>query len=155
MSTSRSETSFESTALIPVPNTAPSPNSKTQYASQLNDDLSGIDGFDEFDPHFTDEFKMKQEDAIMDDSGFDLNWLDFGSVSKDDVKVPLTSNLGDVNAIADSDALSSQQLLSIVLGENQTTVDFPDLQLTNDVFVVANKESAVDIFPVRLSQSSS
>lgn len=155
MSTYRSETSFESTALIPVPNTSPSPDSNAQYASQLNGDLTGIYDFDEFDPPFTDETKMKQEDAIMDDSGFDPNWLDFSSVSKDDVKVPLTSNLRDVNAIADSDALSSQQLLSIVLGEDQTMVEFPDPQLTNNVFVVANKESAVDIFPVRLSQSSS
>jgi hypothetical protein len=134
MSTYRSETSVESMALIPVTNTSP---------SQLNDDLTiGING--------SDEFKAKQEEATLDDSGFDLNWLD--SVSKDNVKFPDTTNHGEVSTIHESDALSSQQLLSIVFGEDQTMVEFPDLQLTNDVFLAANKESAVDIFPVKTSE---
>jgi hypothetical protein len=154
MSAYHSETSFEATSLFPAPDALPS-DSDPLFPSQLNDDLNdiGIHGFDEFNPPFNDEFKLKAEEATLDNSGLDPNWLDFDSVSKDDVKFPDRPNLSDVNAIADSDELSSQQFLAVVFGEDQSTVEFPDLQLTNDVFVAANKESAVDIFPVNLQRS--
>jgi hypothetical protein len=146
MSIYYSNTPFESTALIPVPNPSPSPDPDPQFPSQLNDDLTiGIDGLD--------EFKMKLEETTMDEPGFE-NWLDFSSVCKDDIKFPDTSNLGEVNAITQSDALSSQQFLSIVFGDNQVMAPFPDLQLTNDVFVAANKKSSVNIFPVRFFEKS-
>jgi hypothetical protein len=63
--------------------------------------------------------------------------------------------LGDVKpASGDVDLwVGNEDFMNAVLGDDQSLSTFPGLQLNEDLFIAANKESAVDIFPVNPQRS--
>lgn len=147
MSTADSDPlSFTSTALVSVPSTSTPQEGYPQLASKPADDFwIAFDGFDEFNEDATDDFTMKEE-GQMEYSSFTPDYL-FGS-TKEEASLANQSSVDEVKTAVESDLYSIEGVLGMLFGEDQSLATFPGLQLTDDVYVSANRESAVDIFPV-------
>jgi len=69
--------------------------------------------------------------------------------SKEEVTFPDAGDLGDVQPPFEIGPFSSEESMTLLFGDEQLQTTFPGLQLTDDLYIAATKDSAVEVFPVK------
>lgn len=131
MSTGDSEsTSFISAALITVPPVSALPENLPQLGSESTDELGiALDGFQEWSALVIEDFLMKEK-GPMEYPTFTpgppfespKGELDFAIIA-------------DIKPTFENETLSAEGVMAILFGEEQSLVNFPSLQLTDDVYI--------------------
>jgi hypothetical protein len=147
MSADDLELSYVSTALVSMPSSTLQ-NPYSQTASEHNDNVwIAPGGFDESAAFVNNDAFMKIEEPIeypVFNPGSPKEEFTFSDMFLGDVK-PAS---GDVDLW-----VGNEDFMNAVLGDDQSLSTFPGLQLNEDLFIAANKESAIDIFPVNPQRS--